>query len=136
LDRNTTGALLITNDGDLAHRLTHPAYQIERTYKVGLDREMRIEDIKVLAHGVELEDGVAEPVELAVMPDDRSIVYITLREGRNREVRRMFETMGYDVRKLDRKSFAGITVSGLSRGEYRHLDRKEVMSLKRLVQLY
>ena len=135
LDRNTTGALLITNDGDLAHRLTHPAYQIERTYKVGLDKEMKLEDIKKLAHGVELEDGIAEPVELAVMPDDRSVAYITLREGRNREVRRMFETLGYEVRKLDRKSFAGITVSGLARGEYRHLTRSEIIALKKLVKL-
>ena len=135
LDRNTTGVILVTNDGDLAHRLTHPAYQIERTYKVGLDKEMKIEDIKRLAMGVDLEDGRAEPVELAVMPDDRSVAYITLREGRNREVRRMFEALGYEVRKLDRKSFAGLTASGLARGEYRHLTRNEILSLKKIVKL-
>lgn len=135
LDRNTTGVLLLTNDGELAHRLTHPSYEIERLYYAKLDKAMNLEDAQKLSEGVELEDGMTAPCEVFVMPDDKSKVRILLKEGKNREVRRMFEAVGYEVKQLDRKMFAGITAQKLARGEYRHLERKELQFIKKLVKL-
>ena len=135
LDRNTTGALLITNDGDLAHRLTHPSYQIQREYKVGLDRDIELRDARKISHGIELEDGMTGPCEVIVDPKDHTKVSLMLMEGRNREVRRIFEALGYDVRRLDRKRFATLSTSGLRRGEHRQLTKSEVRALRDLVGL-
>lgn len=133
LDRNTTGVLLITNDGELTARLTHPKFQVERAYKVRLDRKISTAHAREIAAGIELEDGYTNPCEVFVNPKDTTEVMLVLREGKNREVRRMFEAVGYEVRKLDRKTFAGLSASGLARGEYRYLERKEVLALRRLV---
>ncbi len=136
LDRNTTGTILLTNDGELANRLTHPSYHIERIYNAGLDRELNAEDAKKIAKGgITLENEVTAPCKLFIHPDDHTKVTLTLTEGKNREIHRIFESLGYKVKKLDRKFFAGLSNSGLKRGQYRHLTRGEVMSLKKLVKL-
>lgn len=135
LDRNTTGCLLITNDGDLSTRLMHPKYQVEREYVVGLDKKLRPAHAMQISQGVELDDGVTGESEIVINPDDHHEVVMLLREGRNREVRRIFEHFDYEVLRLHRRRYATITVSGLSRGEYRHLTREEVRHLRALVGL-
>jgi 23S rRNA pseudouridine2605 synthase len=135
LDRNTTGALIITNDGDLAYRLTHPKFEIKREYKVGLDRDIDLRDARKISHGVELEDGRTGPCEVFVEPKDHSVVRLILTEGKNREVRRIFESLGYEVKKLDRKRFATLSTTGLKRGEHRQLTKAEVRELRDMVGL-
>jgi 23S rRNA pseudouridine2605 synthase len=133
LDRNTTGVLLFTNDGDLANALIHPKFEIEKLYRVTLDKQVSEEDLKKLRHGVRLEDGLAK-VQTAEIIDGskRQKVLLSLHEGRNREIRRIFEVIGYDVRQLDRISFAGLTPLGIPRGNWRFLNRNEINYLKKL----
>lgn len=135
LDRNTTGVLLLTNDGELSNRLTHPSYQVDRTYVVTLDKDLDMKDAKKIASGVELEDGKTGPADIIMYPKDKKKLVFTISEGKNREVRRIFEHFGYMVKKLDRKLFAGISNSGLKRGDYRYLKTKEILHLKKLVGL-
>jgi 23S rRNA pseudouridine2605 synthase len=135
LDRNTTGVLLLTNDGELTFRLTHPKFGVERTYIVNLDKKITMEDAKKIAGGIETEDFISEPCELFIYPDDKTNLIITLREGKNREVKKLFELCGYLVKKLDRKYFAGLSTRGLNRSEYRHLTKQEVQMLKKSVNL-
>lgn len=136
LDRHTTGVLLLTNDGDLANRLMHPRYGVERQYEVTLDKPLEFRDAKKIAAGVELENGdVTQECELTVDDRDRHFVGIILKEGKNREVRRLFEHFGYEVTRLHRSVYAGMTVRGLARGEWRNLDRREISALRRLVEL-
>lgn len=133
LDRNTTGVLLFTNDGDLANALIHPKFEIEKLYRVTLDRQVSDEDLRKLRKGVKLEDGPAKAQAAEIIDGSkRKKVLLTLREGRNREIRRMFEILGHDVRQLDRVSFAGLTSLGLPRGAWRFLNRSEVNYLKQL----
>lgn len=134
LDRNTTGVLLLTNDGELANNLIHPKMSIVRIYNAGLNKPIRLEDAKKISQGIELEDGMTAPCEVFVNPDDKTKVTISLTEGKNHEVRRIFEALDYEVRKLDRKYFAGLSVKGLNRGEYRHLTNIELMNLKKLIK--
>lgn len=135
LDRNTTGVLLFTNDGEMANRLMHPSYEIERIYVAGLDKDISLDDAKKIAEGVDLEEGKTSPCEVFVTPQDHSEVTISLHEGRNREVRRMFEFFGYKVKKLHRKYYANLDVSGMKRGEYRFLTREEIFGLRKMVGL-
>jgi 23S rRNA pseudouridine2605 synthase len=135
LDRNTTGVLLMTNDGDLSNRLMHPRYGIPRIYRAELDAPLDTRDAAAIAAGVELEDGPTQPCQLFIEPGQPTKVLLEIREGRNREVRRLFEHFGYNVKKLDRKQYAFLTTRGLARGEYRHLTREEVSELRRLVNL-
>ena len=135
LDRNTTGVLLITNDGELANRLMHPRYEIPRVYRAGLDKPLDPKHGRAIAAGVELEDGPTQPCTVTIDPKNPSTVYVELAEGRNREVRRLFEHFGYDVRRLDRKEYGTLSTRGLARGEYRHLTRDEVRDLRKLVKL-
>ena len=135
LDRNTTGVLLLTNDGDLANRLMHPRYGVTRVYKAALDRPLRADHMRQIAAGVELEEGPTQPCDVMIYPYDKTSVALAIREGRNREVRRIFEHVGYEVKRLDRKEYAGLSTRGLKRGEYRHLTRDEVDQLYRLVNL-
>ena len=135
LDRNTTGVMLLTNDGELTYRLTHPKYQIQRIYSVKLDKELKYNDAEKIAAGVEFEDVKYSPCELFINPKDKSKITLTLTEGKNHEVRKIFESRGYIVKQLDRKMFAGLTYQGLGKSKYRHLDRKELISLKKLVNL-
>lgn len=137
LDRNTTGVLLLTNDGELTNRLTHPSYQISREYQVTLDKALATQDAKKIAEGgLNIGDGdITGPAHVAVAKQDARDIVLTITEGKNREVRRIFEHLGYDVRKLDRVAFAGITHRGMVRGEVRPLTRQEVRNLQRLVGL-
>jgi len=135
LDRNTTGVLLLTNDGEMIYRLTHPKYQIERVYIANLDSPIDVKDAQQIAKGVELEDGNTSPCEVVISPEDNKKIFLVLHEGRNREVRRIFEHFGYKVKQLDRKSFAGLTYSGLKKEEYRHLLKTEVNKLKKMLEM-
>lgn len=136
LDRNTTGVLLLTNDGDLAFRLTHPRYEIEREYEVVLDKEIALNDARAIAQGVPIGKGEkSQPCYVSVEERERRNVIVVIREGKNREVRRMFESKGYEVKRLNRTSYAGLTYSGLRRGEWRELKRHEVRELRKLVRL-
>ncbi|MDR0412500.1 MAG: pseudouridine synthase [Dysgonamonadaceae bacterium] len=131
LDRNTTGVLLLTNDGEMAAKLTHPSYKKKKIYHVWLDHEVAVEDMEKLANGIELGDGEihADAISYA-NENDRSQVGIEIHSGKNRIVRRMFETMGYHVLKLDRVYFAGLTKRHLGRGKWRYLSEQEVNALR------
>ena len=131
LDRNTTGVLLLTNDGDLAKKLTHPSHGAEKIYHATLDKSITVDDLHKLVEGVQLEDGPASAEEASYVGDNKREVGLKLHMGRNRVVRRMFEALGYDVVKLDRVIFAGLTKKELQRGHWRHLTDKEVTMLKR-----
>ena len=135
LDRNTTGVLLFTNDGELTNRLTHPSYEVARQYHATLDKPISLTDAKRIAEGgLDIGEGdITGPAEISVADRDPKDVILTIAEGKNREVRRIFESLGYEVEKLDRISFAGITHKGMSRGEVRPLTRSEVRQLKKLV---
>ena len=132
LDRNTTGLLLFTNDGDLAKKLTHPSYRIKKIYQVTLDKPITNQDFDDILKGVPLEDGIATPDEMAVVSDDKQVLGIEIHIGRNRIVRRIFEHFGYKVLKLDRVMFGSLTKKNLPRGKYRHLSPKEIIHLKNL----
>ncbi len=130
LDRNTTGVLLMTNDGDLAKKLTHPSHGAEKIYHVTLDKAVAKAHLEQLVQGVELEDGPAQADEATFVQDSsKKEVGLKLHMGRNRIVRRMFEALGYEVVKLDRVVFAGLTKKDLPRGKWRHLTEKEVLFL-------
>ncbi len=133
LDRNTTGLLLMTNDGELADKLTHPSGNIKKVYQAELDRAVTLEDFEALQAGIELEDGFIKPDALSIVTPDAFVVGIEIHSGRNRIVRRMFEHFGYEVKKLDRTSFAGLTKKDLPRGNWRMLTPKEVVRLKFLL---
>lgn len=132
LDKATTGVLLLTNDGDLTGKLTHPKYERKKIYHVFLDKPVTKNDLLKLTEGIELDDAtvVADAVSY-VDPDDKSQIGIELHSGKNRVVRRMFETLGYKVKKLDRVYFAGLTKKNIKRGKWRFLTDKEVSMLKR-----
>lgn len=130
LDRNTTGLLLLTNDGDLADKLTHPSYNVKKIYKVELDKPITKADFEQLAAGIRLEEGVAVPDDLAIVSDDRQTVGIELHIGWNRIVRRLFESLGYQVVKLDRVVYAGLDKKDLPRGNWRFLTQPEIVRLK------
>jgi 23S rRNA pseudouridine2605 synthase len=133
LDRNTTGVLLLTNDGDFAHRLMHPRFEIPKSYEVTCDAPVSREHLRQLARGVPLEDGMTAPAAVAALPGGKGKeVGITIREGRNRQVRRMFEHLGYGVVKLDRVAYGPVTKAGLPRGATRKLTRTEVRELRRI----
>ena len=132
LDRNTTGLLLFTNDGELTKRLTHPSYEIKKIYEAVLDKPLEEAELEKLTEGVELEDGesVFDSAEYNGAPGQKTIVLVAIHSGKNRIVRRMFEHLGYDVVKLDRIEFAGLKKGKVTRGKWRILDKKEVGFLK------
>ena len=133
LDRNTTGLLLLTNDGELTKKLTHPKHGVRKVYHVTLDKPVTKSDLDKLANeGAELTDGPVMPDVVSYVGDNKKEVGIELHSGRNRVVRRIFESMGYEVIKLDRVVFAGLTKKDLPRGDYRMLTEKEVSFLKML----
>ena len=132
LDKSTTGVLLLTNDGDLAGRLTHPRYKRKKIYHVFLDRDVTRNDMIRLSEGIELDGEIIKADAISyVEQTDKSQVGIELHSGQNRVVRRLFEDLGYRVRKLDRVYFAGLTKKNLPRGRWRFLTEKEVGMLKR-----
>ena len=131
LDRNTTGVLLLTNDGDMAAKLTHPKFMKKKIYHVTCDKNVAMSDMDLLVNGIELEDGPVYADEVTYVNEaDRSQIGIEIHSGKNRIVRRMLEHLGYRVNKLDRVLFAGLTKKNLRRGDWRYLTDKEVNMLR------
>lgn len=130
LDRNTTGLLLFTNDGELAKKLTHPSHQIQKIYKVEVDKPVQEEHLDKIRNGFDLEDGHVRIDNIAKLSMDGKSLGIEIHMGRNRIVRRIFEYFGYDVVKLDRTLFAGLTKDSVPSGQWRFLSEKEVIRLK------
>ena len=128
---NTTGVLLLTNDGDLSAKLTHPKFLKKKIYHVWLDKDVAVEDMQRLADGIELEDGEIHADAISYVGDEaKDQVGIEIHSGRNRIVRRMFESLGYHVVKLDRVYFAGLTKKNLKKGHWRFLNEQEVNMLR------
>ncbi len=133
LDRNTTGLLLFTNDGELAKKLTHPRHGVRKIYHVELNRNLKAEDLRKIQEGVELEDGPIKADEVSYIDGaSKREVGIEIHSGRNRIVRRIFEHLGYEVVKLDRVVFAGLTKKDLPRGHWRPLTQQEIINLRML----
>ena len=131
LDKNTTGVLMFTNDGEIAEKLTHPSYDKKKIYQVTLDKDLAKDDYDRIMSGIELADGVIAADELEYIDDkDRRKLGIEIHSGKNRIVRRIFESLGYSVKGLDRVYFAGLTKKGLKRGAWRYLSQGEVNILK------
>jgi 23S rRNA pseudouridine2605 synthase len=132
LDKSTTGVLLLTNDGELAGKLTHPRYKRKKIYHVFLDKSVTWNDLQMIAGGIDIDEETvtADSVEYAD-PEDKTQVGIEIHSGQNRVVRRIFEKLGYKVKKLDRVYFAGLTKKNLPRGKWRFLNEKEIIMLKR-----
>lgn len=131
LDKNTTGVLMLTNDGEIAERLTHPSYDKKKIYQVALDRELSEEDFQKILNGVELSDGIEKADELEYIDQkDKRKLGIEIHSGKNRVVRRLFECIGYNVKALDRVYFAGLTKKSLKKGEWRYLTEGEINILR------
>jgi 23S rRNA pseudouridine2605 synthase len=131
LDRNTTGVMLFTNDGELTGKLSHPKFNRKKVYHVFLDKNLKHEDLRTIAAGITLDDGPIAPDSISYIdPSKKNEVGVEIHSGRNRIVRRIFESFGYKVTKLDRVYFAGLTKKGLSRGKWRFLSDKEIFALK------
>jgi len=131
LDRNTTGVLLLTNDGELTQKLTHPSYEIKKIYEVKLDKPVTKKDMEAIAIGITLEDGFIQADSIAYSDNnDKSLVGIEIHSGKNRIVRRIFEHLGYEVKGLDRVMFANLTKKDVVRGKWRMLHEKEIRLLK------
>jgi len=128
LDADTTGALLLTNDGDLAHRLAHPRYEVEKVYEVETWKQPTDAELQRLRDGVELDDGPTSPAE--VQRDHGARIVVSIHEGRNRQVRRMFEAVGHRVRALHRSRYGPLTLEGLELGQWRELEPSEVERLR------
>ncbi len=130
LDRNTTGLLLLTNDGELADKLTHPSYNVKKIYRVELDKPLTKNDFIKIKEGVHLEEGRAMVDDIAIVGDDNSIVGLEIHIGWNRVVRRIFESLGYEVLRLDRVAYAGLDKKDIARGQWRFLKPEEIVMLK------
>ena len=133
LDRNTTGLILLTNDGELADKLTHPSNEIEKIYQAELDKPLTDEDFEKIKAGLNLEDGEIKVDDLAKVTPDGYVIGVKIHSGKNRIVRRIFEHLGYEVTKLDRTTFAGLTKKDLPRGSWRYLTERELVKLKYLL---
>jgi 23S rRNA pseudouridine2605 synthase len=133
LDRNTSGVLLFTNDGDLAQKLSHPKNEMKKVYHVGLDKPLTKQHFEKIMSGIELEDGIAKVDEMAYAdPKDKTQIGLEIHSGKNRIVRRIFAALGYDVKTLDRVMYAGLTKKNVQRGNWRFLTEKEIRALKYL----
>jgi 23S rRNA pseudouridine2605 synthase len=130
LDRNTTGLILLSNDGELADRLTHPSHEIEKIYQAELDKPLTDDDFEKIKAGLTLEDGEIKVDDLAKVTPDGYVIGVKIHSGKNRIVRRIFEHLGYEVTKLDRTTFAGLTKKDLPRGHWRYLTERELVKLK------
>jgi 23S rRNA pseudouridine2605 synthase len=131
LDRNTSGVLLLTNDGDLTQKLSHPSFEIKKVYEARLDKPLTKADFEKILTGLILEDGQVLVDSLAYADArDKSIIGLEIHSGRNRIVRRIFEHLGYDVKGLDRVMYAGLTKKNVERGKWRHLNEREIRLLK------
>ncbi|MEO8172388.1 MAG: pseudouridine synthase [Sediminibacterium sp.] len=137
LDRNTTGVLLLTNDGELAQKLTHPSFEIKKIYEVTLDKVVSKKDLESIVEGITLEDGFVQADAVGYADaKEKNVVGIEIHSGRNRIVRRIFEHLGYDVKNLDRVMFANLTKKNVERGKWRFLQEKEVRLLKFMNQSF
>jgi 23S rRNA pseudouridine2605 synthase len=137
LDYMSTGLLILTNDGILSNRLIHPKYKVEKKYQVLLDKKIRPVDLYHFEHGLELDGKITLPckaVEIRII-DNNSFLEVTLREGRNRQIRRMFEILNYEVQELNRIGFGSLTLTGVQPGAWRHLSEKEIALLKQQVDI-
>ncbi|MFH1552575.1 MAG: pseudouridine synthase [Candidatus Omnitrophota bacterium] len=134
LDKDTTGIIVITNDGEMAHKLAHPRFQTEKAYRVDVEPCVSIEDIRRIERGIELDGKVTAPCRIKLLnkSKERAVYRVHLREGRKRQIRRMFEAVGARVMELKRVRYAGLTLGRLQEGEFRNLTEKEVDSLKGL----
>ena len=132
LDKDTTGLLLFTNDGETAKRIAHPSHRIKKIYRITLNKPLAKPDLEKALAGVELADGTAHVDQLAVIDSDDRVLGIEIHIGRNKIVRRIFDHLGYEVIKLDRVMFGPLTKKNLPRGKFRHLSSKEVMALRGL----
>ena len=136
LDRNTTGVLIITNDGDLAHRLMHPRYEVSKIYYVRTQKRVKPHEIDQLRRGVDLEDGPAAADQVAYLdPNTKTDVALEIHEGRNRQIRRMMESLGHDIVQLERAKYGSLTTGTLQRGEWRRMTYEEVDELRERVDL-
>ena len=131
LDLNSEGLILLTNDGELANLLLHPRFEVKKTYRAKISGTVTEEKLDKLRAGIELDDGLTAPAEIYML--DKDLVEITIHEGRNRQVRRMFSAIGCDVKRLRRVKFANLNLEGLKSGKYRELTAAEVSELKNLV---
>ncbi len=132
LDRNTTGLLLLTNDGELTKKLSHPSHGVQKLYQVDIDKPITDEDFIKIQQGVTLEDGLVKVDEIGLVNGTRMSLGVQIHIGKNRIVRRIFEHLGYQVVKLDRVMYAGLTKKDLPRGKWRLLSEKEIVKLKYL----
>ncbi|WP_109833220.1 pseudouridine synthase [Reichenbachiella versicolor] len=132
LDRQTTGLLLFTNDGELSQKLTHPSYKIKKIYQVGLDKPITKQHVEEIAAGIKLEDGPVSVDDIVVLDESKKNLGVQIHVGKNRIVRRIFEHFGYEVTKLDRTLYGNLTKKELPKGKWRMLTPKEVVLLKRL----
>ena len=133
LDRNTTGLLLLTNDGQLAQRLSHPSFEVEKVYQVQLDKILNRMNMRAIIEGIHLEDGFIKVNELQYIPGEpKNNILVAIHSGKNRIIRRIFEYLGYEVKKLDRIAYAGLTKTGLKTGQWRYLSDSEISYLKNL----
>lgn len=137
LDRNTTGVLLFTNDGELMQKLIHPSANVEKVYAATLDKPLTAKDLDTLVSGVELEDGEMHADKIAMLdPDDKRKIGIEIHSGKNRIIHRMFEHLGYKVIRLDRVLFAGLDKRTMRRGDWRFLNEKEIRTLQKLAGMH
>ena len=136
LDRETTGVLLVTNDGDLAHRLMHPGYEVNKLYRVRTKKSVKPHQLDELRRGVMLDDGIAAVDKIAyIAPPDHREIGLSIHEGRNRQIRRMFDAIGHEIVALERVNYAGLTTSDVRPGKWRRLTDHEVRQLRRQVKL-
>jgi 23S rRNA pseudouridine2605 synthase len=136
LDRKTTGVLLFTNDGMLATKLMHPSSSVEKKYCITLKSPLDQKDCERIRKGVYLEDGKTSPAAAEIIPGTQNrVVIVSIHEGKNKQVRRMFESLGYDIKHLERIEYAGLTAQGLKRGKWRYLSPSEVHHLKKITGL-
>jgi 23S rRNA pseudouridine2605 synthase len=134
LDRNTTGLLLLTNDGELTKKLSHPSHKVPKVYHVTLNKNLSLKDFELIRTGIKLEDGEVKADSLHFIEDmPKREVQIEIHSGKNRVIRRIFEHLGYEVLKLDRTYYAGLTKKNLPRGRYRPLTKEEIRMLKHFI---
>ena len=131
LDKDTTGVLILTSDGDLTQRLAHPKFNVKKTYQVTLQKSITMDDFLQIKNGLHLEDGFVKPDKITITPkSENKVINVEIHNGKKHIVKRLFRTLCYNVKRLDRTCFAGITKKGLSRGAWRFLKKEEVERLK------
>ncbi len=130
LDKDTTGVLLLTNDGEFANKLMHPKFEVPKKYLVKIDKPILFEDIKKIEKGIKLEDGITSPSKVNVV--NKKEILITIHEGRNKQIRRMFEALEYEIKSLHRVEYASITCNSLPKGKWKYLTKRELTQITKL----